>query len=58
MSEATNDPGPKPTDPGASWVKIRWIEPIGDMKPGEIEWCEQRRANGLVAAGDAVIVED
>lgn len=49
------DPGPRP---GGQFVKVRWLKPVGTEPVGSIEWCEHRRAAGLVSAGYVEILED
>lgn len=53
-SKAAADPDAKPGD---NFVRVNWKEKIGGHER-DGEWCERRRAEGLVASGHAEIVEE
>lgn len=42
--------------PGPEFVKVKWVKSFVNEKPGTLEWCERRRADGLVAAGHVELV--
>lgn len=57
MSEAKK-PDELAKSPGPQFVKIRWLKPVADEPVGMIQWCDGRRANGLVRDGFAEILPE
>jgi hypothetical protein len=55
QDKKTDDLGPSP---GPEFVRVRWLKPFVDEKVGGIEWCERRRADGLVLAGHVEVLQD